>query len=87
VSGTAPAEITAQVVARFEATRDPRLRELGRETGLGAGLSDLGLREEDLDLAAGLAAAGAPDVPAPTGEAEVREMLANAMGKGVSAHG
>lgn len=58
------------------------LRDLAREIGLGASLADLGLREEDLDRAAELAAAVAPSVPVPTDAAEIRRILANAMGHG-----
>jgi maleylacetate reductase len=59
------------------------LRSLARETGLGGGLADLGLRDEDLDLAAELAAASAPSVPVPTDEAGVRRILEQAMGREV----
>ena len=83
-----PPEALARVAAALGAEDAVAgLRALAHQTGLGAGLADFGLREEDLDLAAELAAVGAPDVPAPTGEAEIRQILANAMGKGVRAHG
>jgi maleylacetate reductase len=55
------------------------LHELGHELGLGAGLADLGLDEQDLDTAARMAAAVAPAAPAPTDEAEIRKILERAM--------
>jgi maleylacetate reductase len=58
------------------------LRELASDLGLSAGLADLGLREGDLDLAAELAAASAPRVPAPTSEGEIRAILERAMAGG-----
>lgn len=58
------------------------LRELGRDLGLGAGLADLGLRDGDVELAAELAAAAAPDVPAPVTRAEIESILEKAMTTG-----
>jgi alcohol dehydrogenase class IV len=56
------------------------LQALAVELGLAAGLSDLGLTADDLDLAARLAAAVAPATPAPAGEDEIRRILESAMG-------
>jgi maleylacetate reductase len=73
-------EATARIARALDAADAVAgLRELADDLGLGAGLADLGLREEDLDLAAELAAAVAPAVPAPTGEAEIRAILERAM--------
>lgn len=55
------------------------LRELARDFGLRAGLADLGFRAEDIELAAELAAAVAPDLPAPVTAAEIRRLLEAAM--------
>jgi catechol 1,2-dioxygenase len=46
---TAPADITAQAVARFDSTPDPRLREIMRSlvTHLHAFVADVGLSEEE----------------------------------------
>jgi alcohol dehydrogenase class IV len=57
------------------------LRALARDLGLEATLADLGLRPEDLDLAAERAAAVAPALPVPTGREEIREILENAMSR------
>lgn len=58
------------------------LRELGRDLGLEAGLADFGLRPADIELAAELAAAVAPEVPAPTNKEEIVALLENAMTTG-----
>ncbi|MGV1049617.1 MAG: maleylacetate reductase, partial [Solirubrobacterales bacterium] len=55
------------------------LRRLGRDLGLGAGLADLGLRPGDVETAAELTAAVAPEVPAPVSRAEIAAILERAM--------
>jgi alcohol dehydrogenase class IV len=58
------------------------LRELGRDLGLEAGLADFGLAPSDVELASELAAAVAPDVPAPTSREQIAAILNNAMTTG-----
>jgi alcohol dehydrogenase class IV len=58
------------------------LRDLARDLDLGGGLADLGLRRADLDLAADLAAAVAPQTPAPIDRAQIHELLGNAFVNG-----
>ncbi len=55
------------------------LRALAADLGLGAGLADLGLRPADLEPAAELAAALAPEAPAPAGQGEIVAILERAM--------
>lgn len=55
------------------------LQQLGRDLGLSAGLADLGLDAAGADLAAELAAAVAPAVPSPAGQADIRAILEHAM--------
>ena len=58
------------------------LRELGRDLGLEAGLADLGLKPGDIELASELAAAVAPEVPAPTTREQIAVILEAAMTTG-----
>ena len=58
------------------------LRDLGRDLGLEAGLADFGLRAGDIELASELAAAVAPEVPAPTSREQIVVILENAMTTG-----
>jgi maleylacetate reductase len=58
------------------------LRELARDLGLSFGLSDLGLDRSDLEPAAELAAAVAPQTPAPAGRDEILGILERAMDGG-----
>ncbi len=55
------------------------LLRLGSDLQLSFGLADLGLREQDLDLAAELVERVAPAQPAPASAAEVRAILERAM--------
>ena len=60
------------------------LRELGRDLGLEAGLADFGLRPGDLELASELAAAVAPETPAPTSREQIVSILEKAMYTGTT---
>jgi len=63
------------------------LRELGRDLGLEAGLADFGLEQGDVELASELAAAVAPELPAPTSRAQIEEILDKAMYTGTTGKG
>jgi maleylacetate reductase len=56
------------------------LRQLAADLDLGGGLADLGLSVDHLDRAADLAAAVAPQTPAPIDRAQIRALLERAMG-------
>lgn len=58
------------------------LRDLGRDLGLAAGLADYGLGPDDLELASELAAAVAPEVPAPSSREQIAAILEQAMTTG-----
>jgi maleylacetate reductase len=60
------------------------LRELGRDLGLEAGLVDFGLLPGDIELASELAAAVAPETPAPTSREQIVVILENAMQTGTT---
>ncbi|HVW46224.1 MAG TPA: maleylacetate reductase [Solirubrobacterales bacterium] len=77
--GAAPGALDRVAAALGAEDAVTGLRELARDLDLGGGLADLGLRAEDLDLAAERAAAPAPPTPTPIDRAGIKELLERAL--------
>ena len=83
----APAAMARIAAALGADDAEAGLRQLADDLDLGGGLAALGLAADDLDRAADLAAEVAPQMPAPIDRAQIRALLARAMGGGAQGLG